>query len=383
MKNSQNYLPDQYDRDEKLHINHNYLKEQFSDKEKILSKISDLVSKCDFTLGREVDQFEHNICNLIGSKYAVGVGSGTDALFLSLKALGISSGDEVITTPYTFYATVGAIVTAGARPVFVDIGPDYNMDPSLIEDVVTEKTKAIIPVHWAGLPCDMDEIKTIAKKHNLKVIEDACHAILAQRHNTFAGRFGDTGCFSLHPLKNLNVWGDGGYLVTDSEEIYERMRLLRNHGLEGRDECKVFAYNSRLDTLQAIVANHLLLKLNELTEKRIANASYFDHELSGIGEVTPPLRSGKSRHVYHLYVIRAQRRNELLKYLQSRGVDAKIHYPIPMHLQFAARYLGYSEGDFPEAEKTCKSVISLPVHEFINQEQQDYTIRKIKEFYAS
>ena len=214
-----NFLPDQYDRDEDLGINHNYLLEQFADKEEILGKISALVSRCDFTLGREVDEFEQSICRLIGAKYAVGVGSGTDALFLSLKALGIGEGDEVITTPYTFYATIGAIVTAGARPVFVDIGPDYNLDPDQIEGAITDQTKAILPVHWAGLPCDMERIEVIARKYNLRVVEDACHAILARRHNTFAGRFGDTGCFSLHPLKNLNVWGDGGYLVTDSEKF--------------------------------------------------------------------------------------------------------------------------------------------------------------------
>ena len=332
-----NFLPDQYDRDEDLGINHNYLLQQFADKEEILGKISTLVSRCDFTLGREVDEFEQSICKLIGAKYAVGVGSGTDALFLSLKALGIGEGDEVITTPYTFYATIGAIVTAGARPVFVDIGPDYNLDPDQIEGAITDQTKAILPVHWAGLPCDMERIEVIARKYNLRVVEDACHAILARRHNTFAGRFGDTGCFSLHPLKNLNVWGDGGYLVTDSEKIHERMLLLRNHGLVGRDECAEFAYNSRLDTLQAIVMNHLLDKLEVITESRIANSLYFDSQLAEMDEITIPDRPNDTRQVYHLYVVRAQRRDELKDYLQSCGIDAKIHYPVPMHLQPAAR----------------------------------------------
>ena len=375
-------MPDQYDRDEDLGINHNYLLQQFADKEEILGKISALVSRCDFTLGREVDEFEQSICKLIGAKYAVGVGSGTDALFLSLKALGIGEGDEVITTPYTFYATIGAIVTAGARPVFVDIGPDYNLDPDQIEGAITDQTKAILPVHWAGLPCDMERIEVIARKYNLRVVEDACHAILARRHNTFAGRFGDTGCFSLHPLKNLNVWGDGGYLVTDSEEIHERMLLLRNHGLVGRDECAEFAYNSRLDTLQAIVANHLLDKLEVITESRIANSLYFDSQLTEVDEITIPDRPNDTRQVYHLYVVRAQRRDELKDYLQSCGIDAKIHYPVPMHLQPAARKFSYSRGDFPVAEEICQTVVSLPVHEFITREQQDYTVSKIKDFYA-
>lgn len=375
-------MPDQYDRDEDLGINHNYLLQQFADKEEILGKISALVSRCDFTLGREVDEFEQSICKLIGAKYAVGVGSGTDALFLSLKALGIGEGDEVITTPYTFYATIGAIVTAGARPVFVDIGPDYNLDPDQIEGAITDQTKAILPVHWAGLPCDMERIEVIARKYNLRVVEDACHAILARRHNTFAGRFGDTGCFSLHPLKNLNVWGDGGYLVTDSEEIHERMLLLRNHGLVGRDECAEFAYNSRLDTLQAIVGNHLLEKLEVITESRIANSLYFDSQLTEVDEITIPDRPNDTRQVYHLYVVRAQRRDELKDYLQSCGIDAKIHYPVPMHLQPAARKFSYSRGDFPVAEEICQTVVSLPVHEFITREQQDYTVSKIKDFYA-
>ena len=377
-----NFLPDQYDRDGGLGINHNYLLQQFADKEEILDKISALVSRCDFTLGREVDEFEQSICKLIGAKYAVGVGSGTDALFLSLRALGIGEGDEVITTPYTFYATIGAIVTAGARPVFVDIGPDYNLDPDQIEGAITDKTKAILPVHWAGLPCDMVRIEVIARNYNLRVVEDACHAILATRHNTFAGRFGDTGCFSLHPLKNLNAWGDGGYLVTDSEEIHERMLLLRNHGLVGRDECAEFAYNSRLDTLQAIVANHLLNKLEVITERRITNSRYFDSQLAEVDEITIPDRPNDTRQVYHLYVVRAQRRDELKKYLISCGIDAKIHYPIPMHLQPAARKFSYSLGDFPIAEETCQTVISFPVHEFITREQQDYTVSKIKDFYA-
>ena len=379
---SHNFLPDQYDRDDHMEVNHNYLIEQFSDKQEILDDISALVSRCDFTLGREVDEFEKNICRLIGAKYAVGVGSGTDALFLSLKALGIGEGDEVITTPYTFYATIGAIVTAGARPVFVDIGPDYNIDADRIEEAISERTKAILPVHWAGLPCDMIHIKSIAEKNNLHVVEDACHAILAKRHGIFAGRFGDTGCFSLHPLKNLNVWGDGGYLVTDSDEIYERMVLLRNHGLVGRDECAMFAYNSRLDTLQAVVANHLLNKLPEITGSRIEHAAYFDEQLSAIEEITIPPRPDGVRQVYHLYVVRAQRRDELQQFLQSQGIDAKVHYPVPMHLQPAARDYGHVVGDFPLAEEVCRSVISLPVHEFITQKQQEFVVSKIRAFYA-
>jgi len=378
-----NFLPDQYDRDQHMSINHNYLVEQFSDSSEILRKIGDLVTRCDYTLGREVDEFEERICKLVGSKFAVGVGSGTDALFLSLKALGIGEGDEVITTPYTFYATVGAIVTAGAKPIFADVGSDYNIDPGRIEEAISDRTKAVLPVHWAGLPCDMTRIANIARKHGLSIVEDSCHAILAHRDGNFAGRVGDTGCFSLHPLKNLNVWGDGGFLVTDSKNIYEKMLLLRNHGLVDRDHCSVFAYNSRLDTLQAIVANHLLNKLENLTDTRIAHANYFDEKLASIDEITLPPHPENVKQVYHLYVIRAKRRNELQEFLQQQRIDAKIHYPVPMHLQPASVKFGYSPGDFPNSEAVCDSVISLPVHEFVTHEQQNLVVKKIKEFYAS
>ncbi len=382
MNANPNFLPDQYDRDRELSINHNYLVEQFADSAEILKKIAELVERCDYTLGREVDKFERRICGLIGARHCVGVGSGTDALMLSLKALGVGPGDEVITTPYTFFATVGAIVTAGARPVFADIGDDYNLDPDQIEAAITERTKAILPVHWAGLPCDMERITEIARHRGLKVVEDACHAILARRHDTFAGRFGDTGCFSLHPLKNLNVWGDGGYLVTDSDELHEKLALMRNHGLLNRDQTAVFAYNSRLDTLQAIVANHLLDKLPHITDSRIAHAAWFDGALAEVDEIAVPKRPVNTKQVYHLYVIRAERRDELQAFLQDRKIDAKVHYPIPMHLQPAAAEFGYERGDFPKTEAVCDSVLSLPVHEFVTREQQEYVVARIKEFYA-
>src|SRR3990167_1745152 len=214
-----NFLPQQYTQDEKLKINHNYLSQQFSDCDVILKKIKQVVLNNDFTLGKPVDDFEKKFQDLLNVKYAIGVGSGTDALFLSLKALGVQKGDEVITTPFTFYATIGAIVTAGATPVFADILPDYNINPDQIESKITKKTKAILPVHWSGKPCHMDEINAIAKKRHLAVVEDSCHAIQATYKNHFAGTLGDLGCFSFHPLKNLNVWGDGGIITTNSDVL--------------------------------------------------------------------------------------------------------------------------------------------------------------------
>ena len=335
-------------------------------------------------MGKAVDQFEAVFKNNPGSNYALGVGSGTDAIFLSLKALGVGEGDEVITTPYTFFATVGAIVTSGARPVFVDISDDYNIDVKNIEAAVTPKTKVILPVHWSGLVCDMAAIQDIANKRKVRVIEDACHAIQARRGGRLAGSFGSAGCFSMHPLKNLNVWGDGGVVVTDDEEIYEKIALLRNHGLMNRDVSQVFSYNSRLDTIQALVGLNMMGKrLENITNCRIKNASMYDEMLSGTPELAIPERLSDAKHVYHLYIVRAQRRDELKEYLISNGIDAKVHYPIPMHLQPAAREYGYKEGDFPVCEETCRSIISLPVHEFITEENIKYVSKKVKEFYAT
>jgi len=376
-----NYLPEQYQTTSQLSINHNYLPQQFSDSEAIIDEIRELVKRGDFTLGQAVYDLEEEFKKITQTKNAIGVGSGTDAIFLSLKALGIDKGDEVITVPYTFYATVGPIVTAGARPVFVDIGSDYNMDPEKIEPAITSKTKAILPVHWSGLICDMEHISLIAEKHGLPIVEDACHAINAERAGKRAGAYGATACFSMHPLKNLNVWGDGGLIATNSKQLHERLVLLRNHGLVNRDLCEVFAYNSRLDTLQAIVGKHLIRKVDHITQSRIDNATYFDEQLSSIPQITIPTRNPETKQVFHIYVIRAEKRNELQHFLMDQGVDAKIHYPVPMHLQPAAKEYGYKEGDFSVAEAICKSVISLPVHEFITQEQRKFVVELVKQFY--
>lgn len=377
-----NFLPRQFKLTNIPQINHNYLRQQFSDYENIFKKLENLIIEGDFTLGSAVDEFEDRIKSICNTHFAIGVGSGTDAIFLSLKALGIGTDDEVITTPYTFFATIGAIVTAGARPVFVDIGADYNIDTTKIEDAITSKTKAIIPVHWAGLVCDMDSIQAIAECNNLSVVEDACHAFNSSFRGRAAGSFGDTGCFSMHPLKNLNVWGDGGFIVTNSKEIHNRLVLLRNHGLIDRDYCMEFAYNSRLDTLQAIVANYILEnKLENITESRITNALFYDKALANCKQIQIPSRPEHCKHVFHLYIIRAENRDNLKEFLVKNGIDAKVHYPVPMHLQPAAKSYDYKPGDFPVAEKTCKSVISLPVHEFISKNDREYVVDKILEFY--
>lgn len=378
----ENFLPEQYKITGFLPINHNYLQQQFADHDVILQKIKKVVCQGDFTLGREVDYLEEDFSKLVETKYAIGVGNGTDALFLSLKALGVGPGDEVISSPYTFFATIGAIVTAGARPVFVDIKADYNIDPNQIVSKITARTKAILPVHWAGKPCDMDPIREIAQRYGLAIVEDSCHGICSTYKGQPAGSLGDIGCFSFHPLKNLNVWGDAGIISTNSEELANKLKLLRNHGLRNRDESEIFSYNSRLDTIQAVVARHLLKKIDTITEARINHAAYFDQALSNIRQVQIPKRESFIKQVYHLYVIRAKHRGELQKFLISNGVDAKVHYPIPMHLQPAAKFLGCQRGDFPVCEEVCDSVLSLPVHEFITRSDQDKVIELIHKFYG-
>lgn len=379
---SKNFLPEQYEATAKNYVNHNYLTQQFSDCDLILQKIKGVVERGDFTLGRAVDQFEERFAKTVGAKEAIGVGSGTDAIFLSLKALGVGPGDEVMVPTFTFYATVGAIATTGAVPVFVDSADDYNIDCQNLERYLTKNTKAIVPVHWSGKPCDMDVLEAFAEAHGLFIVEDACHAITATYKGRPAGTYGDLGCFSLHPLKNLNVWGDGGLITTNNTELAEKLRLMRNHGLSGRDTCEMFAYNSRLDTVQAVVGDHLLDKIGHICETRIKNSTYLDQNLGGLKEVTIPRRdSSHTRQVFHIYPLLFERRDELQEFLIGRGIDAKVHYPIPMHLQKAAEGLGYKKGDFPIAESLSETTMSLPVHEFITMEDLETMIQLIKEFY--
>ena len=367
-----------------MRVKYSYLEEQFSNPKPIFDEIARLVQSTDYTLGYPVEEFEGKFAELIGTQYAVGVNSGTDALFLSLKAIGVGVGDEVITAPNTFIATVGAIVAAGARPVFVDVlDGDYVISPELIERAITSKTKALMPVHYAGHPADMPAIMAIAEKPGIPVVEDACQAITATIDNRCVGTYGITGGFSLHPLKNLNVWGDGGIIVTNSEEIRDKLVLLRNHGLKNRDEVQIFGYNSRLDSLQAVVGNYLIKDIEKITAQRITWANTLDAGIADLNEfITIPERKPNRRYVYHLYMLMVKERDKLLAYLHERGIEAKVHYPIPLHLQESARHLGYKEGDFPVAEAQAKSIITLPVHQHLRQEQIDYMIEIIHKFYT-
>jgi dTDP-4-amino-4,6-dideoxygalactose transaminase len=376
------YLRKQYALDAKLRIKHNYLFEQFCDSDEIFDGIAKVVSSSAFTLGIEVTQFEEVFAKSIGVEHAIGVGSGTDAITLSLLALGIEAGDEVIVPSFTFYASVGAIISAGATPVFADIRRDSNIDPHGIAQLITPRTKAILVVHWAGRPCAMDAIQVCAEQHGIDVIEDACHAYRAAYKGRYAGTMGATGCFSLHPLKNINVWGDGGVVTTNSREIATKIRLLGNHGLIDRDNVAVFGRNSRLDTIQAVVANHFMKKVSHTLARRSENASVLDHLLGGKAEIELHTRHSDLRESFQLYSFLCDDRDSLKKHLQENGIDAKVHYPIPMHLQKPARKWGYNEGDFPVSEHVARHTLSIPIHEFVEIEQITEIANSIVKFYA-
>ncbi|MCB0333328.1 MAG: DegT/DnrJ/EryC1/StrS family aminotransferase [Bdellovibrionales bacterium] len=366
-----------------MKVPYSYLPRQFESHDAILSDISKLVKSGDFTLGEPVTEFENRFAKLIGSKYAIGVNSGTDALFLSLKAIDLQPGDEVITAVNTFVATAGAIETAGGRIRFVDCNDTYVIDVNKIEEAITDRTRVIMPVHYSGQPAEMDVILQIAKRHDLTVIEDSCCAIDAEYQSMRCGTIGLTGTFSLHPLKNLNVWGDSGVVTTDSEKVRDTLVLLRNHGMINRDEYAFYAYNSRLDSLQAVVANHLIDDVQWITDKRIEHAHQYDSAFADLSDfIAIPPRRENERHVFHMYMMLVQDRDRLNDYLHENGIESKIHYPIPLHLQKASQHLGYRQGDFPVAEQQAKDIISLPVHQHLTGEEVAYVIEKVRSFYG-
>ena len=364
-----------------MKVRYSYLRQQFSNCNDLWSELKNFVSTGDFTLGRPLKNFEKNFAKLIGTKYAVGVNSGTDAIKLSLKALGVGSGDEVITAANTFVATIGAIIELGAKPVFVDCDDTFCMNVDKIEAKISKKTKAIVPVHFTGYMTDMIKLKKISKKYKIPIVEDACQSILGSINKKKAGTWGEFGAFSLHPLKNINVWSDGGIITTNNKKFYKHLLLLRNHGLIDRDTVKIPGYNSRLDTIQAVVGNWLLPKANLIANQRIKNAEYFDRNLSKISEISIPPRPKNYKIVFHLYIVFAKKRDELLKYCLSKGIEAKIHYPKPMYLQEALKNLNHKRGDFPVTDRHTKKIISFPCDQHLNKSQMDYIIKTVKNFY--
>jgi len=365
-----------------MRVPYNYLPFQFSDPEPVISEWRNLIAASEFTLGPWVENFEEKFASYVGMKHCVSTNNGTDALILALKAAGVGPGDEVITVANTFYATVGAIAAVGARPVFVDCDDRFQIDASLIEPVGNPRVKAILPVHWGGASPEMKRIVEIADSHGWTVIEDACPAVGAHVDGRHAGSFGKVNAFSMHPLKPLNVMGDGGLVVTNDDAMATWMLKYRNHGMIDRDHIEFWGVNMRLQPLQAVVGSHVLDTVKDLVAARNERAALLDQGLAKLAEfVRLPRRPAGNIEACQLYMACFARRNDLLTFLIDHEIEAKVHYPVPLHLQQAAASLGYKRGDFPNAEQQADELISLPNHQFLSMEQIHFMIDTIREFY--
>ena len=366
-----------------MRVPFSYLPEQFADPEPIFARLREVIAAGDFTLGKVVGEFEARFANAVGVQFAFGVGSGTDGLRLALKVLGIGPGDEVITAANTFIATVGAIADTGAITKFVDCADDFCMDVSLLEAAITPRTKAIIPVHMTGAMVDMPRLLEIAAARGIPVIEDACQAVKSSLDKRPAGSWGLIGAFSLHPLKFINIWGDGGVMTTSDADIANRISLLRNHGLQSRDEIVSLGVNSRLDTVQAVVALHVLDQADWIANQRRTNAAFYDQALAHIEQVRIPPRDPRVLHSYVTYQVLVERRDALLAHCAARAIECKIHYPMPLYCQQGLRHLGYKRGDFPVTDHHADTTITLPVHQYLSRDQLSFVVDSIAEFYRS
>ena len=344
----------------------------------ILEKFDEISKKGEYILGSELEKFEHEFANYCGTKFAIGVGNGSDALSLSMIALGIKKDDEVIIPGNSFIATACTVVNVGATPVFVDVLDDYNIDPQMILKAITKKTKAIIPVHLTGRMADMDQIMQIANENNIYVIEDAAQSVGASLNNKKSGSFGIIGCFSLHPLKNLHVQGDGGIITTNDEKIYNFIKKMRNHGLQNRNESEFWGYNSRLDNIQAAIGSIKLPYIDKWNKRFIEIANIYSKELSQFAIV--PKEDSSKISIYHRYIIQHSSRDRLKDYLNKNSIETKINYPVPLHLQPTAKELGYKKGDLPKVETQSKLILSLPIYAEITDQQIDHVIYTIKSF---
>lgn len=352
-------------------------------KNEVKLEIDKVLSKGDFILGEAVSKFEESFACFCDTNYCVGVSSGTDALFLSLVALGIGPGDEVITVANTFIATVLAISYTGAKPVLVDIeSRTFNLDLEKIEEKITSKTKAIIPVHLYGRAVDMERLSSLADKYHLKVVEDAAQAHGALYKGRNVGSFGITGCFSFYPGKNLGAYGDAGCVVTFDKKIYEELISLRNYGSPKKYYHDKIGYNHRLDTIQAAVLNVKLKYLVEWNKKRLNNAKIYNKKLRGIGDLILPVIDDDDSCVFHLYVIRTKKRDSLLGHLKTHGIQCGIHYPVPIYAQEAYKHLGYQKEDFPVTESIAKEILSLPMYPELTETQINEIVSLINNFYA-
>jgi dTDP-4-amino-4,6-dideoxygalactose transaminase len=334
-----------------------------------------------YIIGPEVTRFEEEVAAYCGTKYAVGVASGTDALLIALRACGIKEGDEVITSTFSFFASAGVISRLGAKPVFVDIEPrTYNLNPELIENAITENTRVIMPVHIFGQCADMDPILEIARKHNLMVVEDAAQAIGAKYKGRMAGAMGDFGCFSFYPTKNLGGAGDGGMIISNYQDKQTFVKSLRNHGANPKYYHSYIGYNSRLDSIQAAILSVKLKYLNQWTEGRRANAAHYNQALASLSLVTPTETEG-NHHIYNQYTIATEKRDELMEYLKAREIDSMIYYPLPLHEQLCYKYLGYRPEDLPVAEKASKQVLSIPIFPDLSEEEKQFVTETFSEFF--
>lgn len=334
-----------------------------------------------FILGTETGAFEERFADYCGVSHAVGVDNGTSALTLVLQALGIGAGDEVITAPNSFLASASCIAMTGARPVFADVCQNYTIDPDKLEQAITDRTRAIIPVHLTGRPADMDPIMALARRRGLHVVEDCAQAVGAAYRGKKVGSFGIAGCFSMHPLKILNAVGDGGAITTSDPKLHQRLIMARNHGMQNRDECAFWSSNCRLDTLQAAM---LLVKMDSLESwisERRAIALRYRKELGGVVRVPEELPHDFA--VYQTFVIQSERRDALQQFLAANSIESKVHYPLPLHLQPAARDLGHEWGDFPVTEAQTRTILSLPIYPELTREQQDKVIATVKAFYQA
>lgn len=334
-----------------------------------------------YILGPEVQEFERHFARYCGTRYAVGVGDGTSALTLTLRGLGVEAGDEVITAPNSFVASASSAVLIGAIPRFVDVRrQDMNMDPALLEAAITPRTKAIVPVHLAGHPADMEPILKIGERYGIPVVEDAAQSVGTNYRGKRTGSLGRAGCFSLHPLKNLHAIGDAGVIVTDDEALYGWLLKARNHGLRTRDEVEFWSPNSRLDTLHAAVLDVMLEHLDEWIRERRILADQFRAGLRDVVRV--PEESPECFHTYQTFVVLAERRDALLEHLRGRGIDAKVHYPLPIHMQPAARALGHRPDDFPVTRWLADRIVSLPIYGEMTSEQRAAVIMGVRSFYG-
>jgi aminotransferase EvaB len=365
-----------------MRVPYNYLPMEFRKNNKILNRWKKLIQSTDFTLGKDMIEFEKKFAKYIGVKYVISTNNGTDALILSLKSIGVKKGDEVITVSNTFYASAGAIVACGAKPILVDCDDRYQIDIKEIKKKISKRTKAIMPVHWGGASPDMFSIMKLAKKYKIHVVEDACMGIGAKIKGRSPGTFGTINAFSMHPLKSLNVMGDGGMVATNNKKIFDWIKKFRNHGMIDRDHIEFWGVNMRLQPLQAVVALEGLKKIDRVIKKRNENAKEMDRLLSTLSpNLIIPRRLKGYKETFALYMCLVVNRDELLKHLIKNKIEAKIHYPIPLNKQEAAKNLNLNQNNFKNSNEQAQKIITLPIHQYLTKTQLSFMFKKIKQFY--